>query len=299
VLSIFAAKAGARKVIAVDNSDIVHEAREIVNANGFGDIITCVAGKMETLLETNGLPLEPGETVDVIVSEWMGYALLFETMLPSVMVARDSIMTPSSGTMFPNRSTIYLEGATDNDHLNYWEDVYQIDMSVMKQRVGNELCKGASVEVVPVKAITTDRFELLTLDLNTCTDSQLDFEVPFQLNPVFTSEDTTACCQIDKLVVSFDIDFDVPNADKAVSFSTGCQSQPTHWKQTTLWFNSNKGVPTLKRGQVLRGHFNMERNKVNPRDMDFCVRWQVGTENKEDSQFTCETEGILLTTLGA
>jgi hypothetical protein len=29
------------------------------------------------------------EPVDVVVSEWMGYALLFESMLPSVVDARD------------------------------------------------------------------------------------------------------------------------------------------------------------------------------------------------------------------
>ena len=35
-------KAGAKKVIAVDNSDILLQAQRIVDLNGFGDVVTCV-----------------------------------------------------------------------------------------------------------------------------------------------------------------------------------------------------------------------------------------------------------------
>jgi type I protein arginine methyltransferase len=39
ILSMFCAKAGAKMVIAVDNSNIIEKAREIVYENGFGDTI--------------------------------------------------------------------------------------------------------------------------------------------------------------------------------------------------------------------------------------------------------------------
>lgn len=39
ILSMFCAKAGAKMVIAVDNSNIIEKARENVYANGFGDVI--------------------------------------------------------------------------------------------------------------------------------------------------------------------------------------------------------------------------------------------------------------------
>lgn len=42
ILSMFCARAGAAKVIAVDNSDIVDRARENIHENGLGDIITYV-----------------------------------------------------------------------------------------------------------------------------------------------------------------------------------------------------------------------------------------------------------------
>lgn len=40
ILSMFCARAGASKVIAVDNSDIVDKARENVFLNGLGEVIT-------------------------------------------------------------------------------------------------------------------------------------------------------------------------------------------------------------------------------------------------------------------
>lgn len=42
ILSMFRAKAGAKMVIAVDNSNIIEKARQIVYDNGFGDVIKYV-----------------------------------------------------------------------------------------------------------------------------------------------------------------------------------------------------------------------------------------------------------------
>ena len=47
ILSMFAAKAGARAVFAVDMSSIAHQASEIVTENGFKDVITVMQCKME------------------------------------------------------------------------------------------------------------------------------------------------------------------------------------------------------------------------------------------------------------
>lgn len=42
ILSMFCAKAGAKMVIAVDNSNIIQKARENIYKNGFEDVITYV-----------------------------------------------------------------------------------------------------------------------------------------------------------------------------------------------------------------------------------------------------------------
>ena len=54
VLSLFCARAGAAKVIAVDNSDVIEQAREICSLNGYDHIVTYVKGKMEDLLLERG-----------------------------------------------------------------------------------------------------------------------------------------------------------------------------------------------------------------------------------------------------
>lgn len=68
ILSMFCAKAGAKKVYAIDYSDIVTQAKEIVKLNKYDDVIDVIKTKIEDLKVLPG-----GETkVDIIVSEWMG-----------------------------------------------------------------------------------------------------------------------------------------------------------------------------------------------------------------------------------
>merc|ERR1719431_1698647 len=68
ILSMFAAKAGARAVVGVDCSDIVYQAMDIVRENQLEQVVTLVRGRLE---ETE----LPYEKYDIIVSEWMGYFL--------------------------------------------------------------------------------------------------------------------------------------------------------------------------------------------------------------------------------
>ena len=68
ILSMFAAKAGARLVIGVDMSGIIEQARTIVAANGLADKVVLLRGKMEEVVLPQGIT-----KVDIIVSEWMGY----------------------------------------------------------------------------------------------------------------------------------------------------------------------------------------------------------------------------------
>ena len=67
ILSMFAAKAGAAKVIAVDCSNIVEYGRQVVIDNNLQDIVSVVKGKIEEVDMPDGI-----EKVDIIISEWMG-----------------------------------------------------------------------------------------------------------------------------------------------------------------------------------------------------------------------------------
>ena len=53
--SMFAAKAGAKLVIGIDQSNIIDRAREIVAANGLSDKITLIKGKVEEVSLPEGI----------------------------------------------------------------------------------------------------------------------------------------------------------------------------------------------------------------------------------------------------
>lgn len=122
ILSLFAARSGAKRVIAVDASDIAERATRIVKANGFEDIITVIRGKIEEITLPDDI-----KQVDIIISEWMGYALLYESMLDSVLHARDRFLRPG-GVMAPSQCKMEfaLCDATEvfKDRIGFWDDVY-------------------------------------------------------------------------------------------------------------------------------------------------------------------------------
>lgn len=55
--------------------------------------------------------------VDIIVSEWMGYFLLRESMLDSLVRARDRWLAPG-GLMFPSRCTM-MWGLINDEQVEY------------------------------------------------------------------------------------------------------------------------------------------------------------------------------------
>ena len=106
LLALFAAQAGARKVYAIEASDMADKAKLIVAANGFEDIIDVIKGKIEEI----DLP----EKVDLIISEPMGFMLLHERMLEVFSLAREKWGKPDC-KMFPTTGTIYIAPFCDRD----------------------------------------------------------------------------------------------------------------------------------------------------------------------------------------
>ena len=104
----FAVKAGAKHVIGVDMSTIIEKAKEIVECNGMTSKITLLQGKMEEVEL-------PYPKVDIIISEWMGYFLLYESMLDTVLYARDKYLKPD-GLIFPDKATIFMAGIEDGEY---------------------------------------------------------------------------------------------------------------------------------------------------------------------------------------
>lgn len=71
-------------------------------------VITIIRGKIEDI----ELPVEK---VDVIISEWMGYFLLYESMMDTVLYARDKWLAPG-GAIFPDQARIYFTAIEDAEY---------------------------------------------------------------------------------------------------------------------------------------------------------------------------------------
>lgn len=89
-------------------STIIDKAKEIVERNGMTAKITLLQGKMEEVKL-------PFSKVDIIISEWMGYFLLYESMLDTVLYARDTYLK-TDGKIFPDKASIHMAGIEDGDY---------------------------------------------------------------------------------------------------------------------------------------------------------------------------------------
>lgn len=155
VLSCFAALAGARRVYAVEASDMAdHCARLVASDARLRDVVKVIKGRVESeatrreILEdlSKGLsksPLTDSRVFDVLVSEPMGTMLLNERMIESFLIARDVFLKPRGGAMFPRAARMHCapyEDAALRDEIEnkaaFWtcassKDFYGIDVSVL------------------------------------------------------------------------------------------------------------------------------------------------------------------------
>ncbi|XP_072974725.1 probable histone-arginine methyltransferase CARM1 [Typha angustifolia] len=105
ILSLFAAKAGAKHVYAVEASEMAEYARKLISGNpSLGQRITVVKGKVEEV--------ELPEKADILISEPMGTLLVNERMLESYVIARDRFLVPN-GKMFPSLGRIHMAPFSD------------------------------------------------------------------------------------------------------------------------------------------------------------------------------------------
>lgn len=84
----------------------MHAADTIFSNNTLA--ITLVKGK----LEEAELPIDK---FDIIISEWMGYFLLYESMLDTVLLARDKYLKPE-GLIFPDTAKLLFAAIEDQDY---------------------------------------------------------------------------------------------------------------------------------------------------------------------------------------
>ncbi|KAJ7868782.1 protein arginine N-methyltransferase [Mycena olivaceomarginata] len=283
ILSLFAAKSGAKRVISVDASDIAQKAKKIVKANGLDDIITVIQGKVEDITLPDGV-----EQVDVIISEWMGYALLYESMLDSCQMML----------------ALCDASEVSKDRVDFWDDIYGFDLSTMSQDLYDEaivdvvgpetiLSTPSVVKVLsPSPSTFVSSFKLeCTVERRTKVNSFiLYFDTFFSPDgrPVPEGTEVKVIRESDPVLAEVwpvggraapqrrasSSSGKQPEAPKITSFSTGPQSIPTHWKQTLFLLRE---PIVVDEGSIVTGHFHCVKSKTNSRELDVEIHYAVQT----------------------
>uniref|UniRef100_A0A0D9WB59 Methyltransferase domain-containing protein n=1 Tax=Leersia perrieri TaxID=77586 RepID=A0A0D9WB59_9ORYZ len=265
ILSVFCARAGAKRVYAVEASEMATQAREIVKANNLNDKVIVIHGRVEDV--------EVEDRVDVIISEWMGYMLLYETMLPSVLFARDKWLKPG-GLILPSHATLFMAPITNSERyegsVDFWSDVYGINMSALVPLAKKFTSEEPSIEIIggenvkhidcytfkaeELKSITT-KYKVSSMMLAPIHGFGLWFEVEFNgpSNPSDGSSDLNPLENNPKKRRR--------GPEDAVLLSTAPEDEPTHWHQTILYFPDPIEV---KQDQIIEGSLTVSQSEENP-----------------------------------
>lgn len=186
ILSFFAIQAGAKKVYAVEASNMANHAELLVAANNLSDKIIVIAGKIEEI----DLP----EHVDCIVSEPMGYMLYNERMLETYLHAKkwlspgkylgkkihdlllaisclalllffsfslnQIVLMYAGGRMFPSRGDLHIAPFSDENlymeqfnKANFWYQTcfHGVDLSAMRNNAIKEYFRQPIVDTFDIR----------------------------------------------------------------------------------------------------------------------------------------------------
>ena len=260
ILSFFAVQAGAKHVYGVEYADIADYSIEIIKKNKMEDKITIIKSRVEEA----ELPVDK---VDIILSEWMGYFLLYESMLDTVLFARDKWLKEDV-ILFPDRDQMFVAGLEDkrykNRKINSWNNIYGFNMSCIKEvALAEPLIDSCTKEFV-ISSIC----KIYDIDLYNIKKEELDFMSGYQIE--FNKNDT-----FNGLVTWFNVSFN--KVKNKVILSTGPFDNHTHWEQTIFYIEDDVKV---KKGQKLYGNIAVIKDKKNFRFINIKISYHFPENGK-------------------
>ncbi|XP_060582592.1 histone-arginine methyltransferase CARMER-like isoform X2 [Ruditapes philippinarum] len=256
ILSFFALQAGARKVYAIEASNMAEYCEQLVRHNKLQDKIIVIPGKVEEV----SLP----EKVDTIISEPMGYMLFNERMLESFLHAK-KWLKPKTGKMYPTQGDLHVAPFTDEalymeqfSKANFWyqESFHGINLTSLRDAAVEEYFKQPIVDTFDIRMCLAKSLKH-TVDFLTADETDLHvIEIPLN----FTIHQTGL---VHGLAFWFDVAF--LGTVTPVWLSTSPTETLTHWYQVRCLVQT----PVLvKQGQSLTGKCLLRCNKRQSYDVD-------------------------------
>lgn len=273
LLSVFCVQAGARKVYAVEACSIAEHAVRVVRQNRMEDKIEVIRG----LVESVELP----GPVDVIVSEWMGYALLHESMLNSVLHARDRWLRPG-GLLLPSTAELYISPISDRvaeDSVRFWDtvkDQYGVDMSCVADFARRCVTNSEfTVDTVAVEDVLAHPARFARLDLSRVSAEDLQ-----QVTGTFRCQ-TFGSAALNAFCLHFTVTFPCPG--RPLVLSTSPFTEETHWKQALLYLDAPAEVV---QDTEVSGEVSMRPSAENAREICIHVDYRVGEDKRRSKTFS-------------
>ena len=240
ILSMLCAKQCKPKhIYAVEaNRYIADLSRAIIEQNELQDIITVINKPVEEVDLSDWK--HPGEKASVVLSEWMGFYLVHEAMLDSVLWARDFLCEPGA-LLLPSNCRIWAAIVSNekfrHEELEHWRTpvICGIDMSSLGMARAVELTATPQVEILDPSQLLSQ--PVVAFDIDLCTVDRLGFAaMPLKTN---------IALKIDNAGVfsSIGIWFDVSFKGTDVVLDTSPFHPPTHWKQTNVFLGCWAPVP--------------------------------------------------------
>ena len=218
ILSMFAARAGAARVYAVERTTVAVMAQELAAANGFADVISVIQGDI--------MDIELPERVDVIVSEWLGGFGIDEGMLPPVIAARDRWLKPG-GVMIPRSVTAWAELVHDrylDETVGFLkDDPYDLRLEKLVEMTVNEISYSGTFRHLAAGDSRSEPGRLWTTDANLISLEQAQAPHAAQTQLQVRDHGTA-----NALALWFSAEL-----APGVSLSVGPGDPPTHWGMTT------------------------------------------------------------------
>jgi protein arginine N-methyltransferase 1 len=257
-----------KQIVAVEATKETAElAEEIVSRNGASDVITVVNSRVEELEIASS-------TFDVLISEWMGFYLLHEGMLDSVLYARDHFCkNPAQGlVMIPDFATISCSAWYAEKFLHErvwsWGDYLGLDFSSLGQL---ELANNTGVPIVDVfspEEVISDMQSVVELDLKTIPVSFFQKEGDIIRRSVrFTvSKESTYFTGVQFV---WTVSSASAAGETVAMLNTASTSRSTHWKQVGVLLGC---CAPVKKDEVIELEVALVRDHEHAREFSIDIQ---------------------------
>lgn len=245
--------------------------------NGFSDVISVI----HSTIEDATLPVE---CVDIIVSEWMGFYLLHESMLSSVIFARDKWLR-MEGMMIPSGAKILMCPANiqfaEDQTASNWKKLYDFDLSPLTNKLKEKHLQQPQIQIIKADQLLSTPEIIAQVDVRYVDTDEIQ-----RISKLFKFQSNK-----NSLLNSFAVWFEClfenqEESNDAITtvLDTGPHSSPTHWKQTVIHLPE---ALLISKEEEVSGIFELHQDVKNPRMYNITVALDESPENSDDE---CDLE---------